>query len=128
MSSADRDDTLFEGRAREALERSVAGTPAHVRSRLNRARQAALAEAEARSRVPAWRSWAPAGAVAATLLVAVVTWQQVKPGTSAPAAEPQNAVEVLDLVADNEALDLAGSAPDYAFYEWAAAQPGGSDT
>jgi hypothetical protein len=130
MSGLDRESQVFEERARIALERGVAGTPAHVRSRLNRARQAAIDEATARANVSAWRSWAPAGAVAATVLVAVVSWQQLRPGSGAgaPAAETPSTVEVLDLVADNEALELAGGTADYAFYEWAAAEQGGGET
>jgi len=128
MSALERDDTVFEHRARETLQRSVAGTPAHIRSQLNRARQAALAEAGSRSQ--AWRGWAPAGALAATVLVAMIAWQQLRPGagTPVPLTESSNAVEVLDLVADNDAIDLADGAIDYAFYEWAAAEQTGAET
>jgi len=116
--------TEFERNAREVLAASLTRIDARTRSRLNRARQAALEHAAARRR-PWWRGFAlmpAAGAVAAALLVSVLLWHREPSAVELPLLEGRNAsVEDVDLLADSEALDLI-EGWDGPFYEWAAAQ------
>ncbi|HEY8052390.1 MAG: hypothetical protein ACHQD6_01005 [Steroidobacterales bacterium] len=115
----------FERNARTVLEESVQRIDGRTRSRLNQARQAALAAAG--KRTPWWRGFSlmPAGAVTAALLVAVVLWQRHPAGE--PVLEASHvtaehaAVEDIDLLADGDAMELI-EGWDGSFYEWAAAQ------
>jgi hypothetical protein len=127
------EDGEFERQVRGALEDSVDRLDGRVRSRLTRARYAAL-EARPGSARAAWRGWAPAGTVAgslaASLVVALVMFSHPRPGSGvhppvpaqvAEAVPAQPAFEDLELLADNDAIELP-NADDYDFYEWAAAQ------
>ncbi|MCC7462724.1 MAG: hypothetical protein IT480_09735 [Gammaproteobacteria bacterium] len=113
----------LERRARELLEASAAGLDGRVRSRLTRARHAALAvQRHARAR-RAWLSWAPVGALAAAVLGALVYvrhGRMLLPGHTPPASGADD----LELLADVDALPLAEDAGDYDFYEWAASAAG----
>ena len=137
--------TDFERQLHTLLEESVRRVGGHARSRLNQARQAAIAEAGRRShwrvslRAVEWFRprllWMPAtGAVAAAVLVAFVLWPHAPPGY--PAVEANHTtVEDLDLLADRDGMDIMQGGGDGQFYEWAMAQadqgaqpaaPGGS--
>jgi len=113
--------TDFEHKARDIFDASVESLDAETRSRLNRARQAAVAGREP-ARAPAWRSWAPAGALAAAL-VAAVLWrfpgtgdsQQVQINGEAP-------IEIVELAAEGEDFELMIEDPE--FYSWVADQAG----
>lgn len=123
MSGNDEDLDEFEKRTRALLEESVARIDGRIRSRLNQARHAALAELERPRRSHWWRSFAlaPAAGVAAVVVLALVLWVS-RPGQMLPVAEgASNAVEDLDLVADGETFDLIQQ-EDGGFYEWAVAQ------
>lgn len=125
MSPADDEAMIrFERSARAALEEGVLRIDGRTRSRLNQARQAALAAARAPRRA-GWRGLAfmpAAGAVAAALLVAVVLWHR-EPEHALPVLDPQHpAAEDMDLLTDSEALDLI-EGWDGPFYEWAVSQP-----
>ena len=118
------EDAEFERRARAAFDASVGDLDAATRSRLNRARQRALAAATGRSGVSGsrwWATWAPAGAVAAAALAAVLLWRSPVPDDAAavvastPAADTQQ--DPLELLAAGEDLDLAAEA-DLDFYAW----------
>jgi hypothetical protein len=122
MSPEQEPLTPFERNARTVLEESVQRIDARTRSRLNQARQAALAAAAAR---PAWwRSFTlmpAAGVGAAALLVAVTLWHR-EPASELPVLDAQrSAVEDMDLLADSEGLDLMQDG-DNSFYEWAVTQ------
>jgi hypothetical protein len=124
MSPADETLTEFESKARTVLEASCAAIDGRTRSRLNQARQAALAAA-ARPHRTGWRSLTfmpAAGAVAAALVVSVLLWHR-EPSLTVPAEETarSNAVEDMDLLADSDGIDLM-EGWDGSFYEWAAAQ------
>jgi hypothetical protein len=113
--------TDFERNVRAVLERSVTRIDGRTRSRLNQARQAAL-QAVDKPRRTWWRGYTlmpTAGAATAALLVAVVLWHRE------PSHEPVEAraaaVEDMDLLADNDALELLDNW-DGPFYEWAVAQ------
>jgi hypothetical protein len=119
-----QDDRLvqFEDQARAVLTESVTRIDSRVRSRLNQARQAAIAEVARPSRRPRFFLMPAAGAVAAAALVAMLLWQH---GPHTPSALPNEGGQVqaedLDLIADNDGLDMLQDS-DGAFYEWAAAQ------
>jgi hypothetical protein len=118
----------FEDRTRATLDESVARLDGRVRSRLTQARHAALDELAAqrsgRSRWLGWlqlRTLAPAGAVAAAAVVAVVLWTGQRPNGAGSVADASAAIEDVELLADNDALGVSAD-EDLEFYEWAAAQ------
>jgi hypothetical protein len=128
MSPVEETETAFERQARGVLEESVLRIDARTRSRLNQARQAALAAA--RTRRPAW--WRgltlmpAAGVVAAALLVTVTLWHRERPAE--PPLYGQHttlSAEDMDLLADSDGLDLM-EGWDGPFYEWAADQTEGN--
>lgn len=114
----------FEARAREALDESVTRVSGHVRSHLNQARQAALAEIAARPR-SIWRSAAlmpTAGAAATAVLVAVVFIAN----RGGDLVHEGPAYEDLEMLSDMDGMGLVEN--DGTFYEWAVAvsEDGGS--
>lgn len=125
MSDDDRYNRLQE-RARAEFDASVDGLDAATRSRLNQARQRALAELrdDARS-ARGLRLWRPALALGAAAVLAVLLWRA--PGSSAPAdsAAADLAFDEVVFAADSEDLDLAREDLDfYAFVADAASLPG----
>jgi hypothetical protein len=125
--SAPEDRSEFERRTRETLEASVTRLDGRIRSRLTQARHAALDEARRRRGFggrDGWRSWMPAGALAAAVLVAMLLWTG-RSGTSlAPNGELAASFEDIELLADGEAFELA-EGQDFEFYEWAVAVESG---
>jgi ferric-dicitrate binding protein FerR (iron transport regulator) len=112
-----------ERRARGVLDESVTRVSGHVRSRLNQARQAALAEIEVRPR-SFWRMpaiLAPASGVAAAAVVAVVLMHQAGERGLAANVGGQAGYEDIELLSDNDGLELLENW-DGSFYEWAATQ------
>ncbi len=69
---ANVDDELFAKKANELFDQSVQGLDAAAQSRLNRGRHEALAQLQPGVRRGQWQRWAPATAVAAAAVVAVV--------------------------------------------------------
>jgi uncharacterized protein DUF3619 len=114
----------FARRARELLESSAAQLPGHIRSRLTRARYAALEQRGAsRGYRPArWQRWLPAGAAAAAVL-AVLMMQGPRPTAELPQATTGG--EDFEILADSGAYALVqdqlspGGDVDYEFYDWA---------
>src|SRR5512137_1299369 len=117
----DRDDAELERRARTVFKASIDELDAATLSRLNRARQQALAVAAGRNRT-GWRLsvWAPAGALAAGLLVAVLLLRSPSE-TGVPAQVAATSADVqqdpLELLTAGEDLDLA-TEEDLDFYAW----------
>lgn len=109
--------TETERRARELFDASVEGVDAATRSRLNRARQAALAHAGRAGRRPG-RGWLPVAAAATVAMLAVALWRL--PGNEAgPAAGRGEAVpapEVVEMLGDGEGFDPVTEDPE--FYAW----------
>ena len=66
-------DEKLAQQAKEAFDRSVDGLDAATLSRLNRGRQAALAELERPNRQ--WLRWMPATGVAAAVLLVMITFR-----------------------------------------------------
>ena len=113
--------TDFELKARDTFDASVESLDAEIRSRLNRARQAAVADS-APVRAPAWRSWAPVGAVAAAL-VAAVLWRMPETGNSPQVqANGEAPIEIVELAAEGDDFELMTEDPE--FYSWVADQAG----
>ena len=127
MNGDQGEDSIFERRARALLDDSAAGVSGHVRSRLTRARHAAIDEA-ARTRTSFWRQFVsssrgflPAGTVAAAVLVAMLLLSDRIGRTPAPGQQLPSTFEEIELLADAEVLELIQEA-DGEFYEWAAEQ------
>jgi hypothetical protein len=107
----------LERKSRAAFDASVEATDAATRSRLARARRAALAGLD-RGRLGRPAAWVPAGAAAAAV-VAALLWQREEAG--APVAQaPAIASEDLDLVTAGEDFGLLGEDAD--FVAWAAGE------
>lgn len=113
--------TENERQARVLFDASVEGLDAETRSRLNRARQAAVAEAERAQHSP-WRTWLPAAAAGSVALLAVVLWRMPADGVdpSARLTGTAPAAEVVELLATSDGLAVASEDPE--FYAWLAAQ------
>jgi len=128
MSPASETVTEFERNARVVLDRGISRIDARTRSRLNQARQAAVAAATSRRR-PLWLRGPvlmPASGLAMALLLALVLWHREPSRIEIPIAEAQSSsVEDLDLLADSEALDML-EGWDGPFYEWATSQTDGN--
>ena len=123
--------TEFARRTRALLEASAASLPARTRSRLTRARYAALEQHAAIRTAGAralWQRALPAGAVSAAVLAVLL----LVGGPRAP--QPRQASvtgaasgDDLELLADRDALALAqdqgasdaDTGVDYEFYAWA---------
>lgn len=80
-------EEAFAEKAKQLFDESVEGLDAQTRSRLNRGRQAALAQLAGGK--PVWVQWAPAAGVAAAAVFAVVLWtgnqtvDEMTPGATA---------------------------------------------
>jgi hypothetical protein len=117
--SNDNNRTEFERRTRAALRASAEHLNGATRSRLTQARHAALAQQQPR------RSWfdlrvlAPAGALAAAVLVtALLVGQHGRMPQVNPSAG--GALDDMELLADTDAYELTQET-DLEFIEWAAA-------
>jgi hypothetical protein len=121
-------DSGLEVRSRQLLDAGLSHVDSRTRSRLNQARQAAVAAA-ARPAYLGWFSGAltrqtlmPATGAAVAVLVAVfmfgVGGRQLATSVT---DNPANALDVLDLVTDDDAMNLMED-DDSSFYEWAAAE------
>jgi hypothetical protein len=115
----DNEPTEFETRARAMLRDSVDNLDATTRSRLARARSTALAQRSARRSWFDFRYLAPAGAVAAALLVTVLLVGR-REGPDSVNESSGGALYDLELLADADALELTQEV-DLEFIEWAAA-------
>jgi hypothetical protein len=110
----------FERRAAELLRTAADGLDGATRSRLARARAAALEPGARRRGWLEFRYLAPVGAVAGAALAAVLLFGPGKP--AAPVNDGTVAAFYdMDLLADAEAFDIAQES-DLGFIEWAAAQ------
>ncbi len=116
----------LEERTRAVLRHSVTRIDGRTRSRLNQARQAAVAAA-AGARPGIWRSrklvlMPVTGAVAAAVLATVLVLFGPGSHPAAPKGEAaQPSLEMLDMLTDDENMSLMENY-DRGFYEWAAAQ------
>jgi hypothetical protein len=114
--SNETDKTPFERRASQLLRESADSLDAATRSKLTRARHAALENISAR---PAWldlRVLAPGGAVAAAAVVAMLLWTSV---VHRPTGDTGGALDDIELLADADAYEISQES-DLDFIEWAA--------
>ena len=103
-------EDAFVERAKQRFDESVAGLDGETRSRLNRGRQAALAEIASGGR--AWIDWAPAAGVTVAALVAVVMW------TGSPPTDelmPSNASTDIEILFTEDSFEML---EDLEFYSW----------
>jgi len=109
--------TETERHARRLFDASVVGLDGETRSRLNRARQAALEEVVRRPSSP-WRNWLPAAAAASVALLAVALWRMPADFTDPSARDSRvaPAAEVVEMLATGEGFDVASEDPE--FYVW----------
>jgi hypothetical protein len=123
------DETEFhdlERRARGAFDASVESVDAQTRSRLNQARQRAVATvagaSTAREPRRGWATWAPAGALAAGVLVAALLMRGPTTGDEPPPAVASHPAalghEPLEMLAAGEEFEIATSDEELEFYEW----------
>ena len=115
------DNHVWVGQAKTLLDQSAEGLDAATLSRLNRVRQAALAQARSRA---AQRWFLPAGlASACMLMLAVAAWHSYAPsGVARPPALPLTASANggdIDLVSSDDSLELY---QNLEFYAWLDAQ------
>jgi hypothetical protein len=122
--------TELELRSRALLLASAEALDGRVRSRLTRARHAALAALGEPAAMRTFRipgGWLPTGALAAAAVLAVAVWV-AQPGAG-PVASLADAspVEDAEILASNDGPELCADDPE--FYEWAgsdAATAGGN--
>ncbi|MDJ0740828.1 MAG: hypothetical protein QNJ91_14025 [Gammaproteobacteria bacterium] len=114
------DEHEIHDRARAALDARAAGLDGATRSRLNQARQRAVAAAHA---APAtrWLPWRIAGAAAAVCAVTLTALLMREPAPELPVALPDDDVELLALDADLELIE------EVEFYHWLEDTSDGSD-
>lgn len=113
----------IEACARALLGESVTRIGAGTRSRLNRARRAALA-ASLQPRRSLWRSSVMmpfTGAVAAAVVAAVLLVRGSGSHPQVSVGNQQPSLEVIDLLTSGESMSLMENY-DHGFYEWAAVQ------
>lgn len=120
MSAEDKE---FEQRSRDVLQASADGLDARIRSRLTQARFAAVEEAGKGRSGFAWRTWVPAGGLAAAAVLAIVLWN-VRPAEEAATA-PLSASAVSAVASPMDDLELLVAAEgfewleeDLEFYVW----------
>jgi hypothetical protein len=111
--------TRIERHSRAAFDASVDAQDAATRSRLSRARAAALDELK-RRRFGGATAWLPVGAAAAALFAALL-WQREDAGDARSAPAAGVAFDDLEIVAGGEDFDMLREDED--FLAWAAAQP-----
>lgn len=109
----------FEKRTQEILEESASRLDGHTRSRLTRARHAALAQLQKPAR-QWWRSYMPAGAAAAAAVLAVIIY--TGQGSRPPVISALPVIDDAEQLADVDAPDFTEDGDDVEFYEWAAGE------
>lgn len=101
-------DEQLAQQAKKAFDRSVDGLDAATLSRLNRGRQAALAELERPNRQ--WLRWMPATGVAAAVLLVMITLRG--PGEIDVINPP---VTDLEILLSEESIEMF---EELEFYDW----------
>lgn len=121
-------DKEFEKRSHDVLRAGADGLDAHIRSRLTQARFAAVEEARKSRSGFAWRTWVPAGSLAAAALLAIVLWN-ARPAED-PATAPLSASTAPGVVSPMDDLELLAAADgfelleeDLEFYVWVESEP-----
>jgi len=103
-------DRALAERAKQLFDESVEGLDGQTRSRLNRGRQAALAELQTGR--PLWVQWAPAAGVAAAAVVAVVLWTGNQP---IDVLTPEATASDFEILLTEDSFEML---EDLEFYSW----------
>lgn len=119
--NAPHDDEAWIDRASALLDRSADDLDAATLSRLNRARQAALAQRHVVPRAWAWQAGIAAAAVALFGVAIGLHHRIDKAGAPVSAQAPLQAGDIDLLTSDDDALDLYENLD---FYAWLEAHPG----
>lgn len=104
-----RDDKLLNQTIIQQLDQAADSLDGATHSRLNQARQKALAQATPRTR-PIW-AWGGLATAAASALLVVTLWQ----GSPEPGLLPQPLGEDLEILASEDELELL---EELEFYQW----------
>ncbi len=113
QSTAMSEEERFAEKAKELFDQSVQELDANTLSRLNRSRQAALAELEQGARPGiSLGQWVPAAGVAAAAVLVVVMWNGEAPVD--PVAPPATVTDFELLLAEDSFEMLE----DLEFYAW----------
>lgn len=108
----ENDNDPLVHRARELFDESVQGLDGQTRSRLNRARHAALKEVTGGRGFQALSPWVPAAGVAAAAVFAVVLWNgRIQMEDLAPVAEATD----FEILMDDNSIEML---QELEFYSW----------
>ncbi|MBT8097965.1 MAG: hypothetical protein HKP32_09495 [Woeseia sp.] len=109
------DDEVLKQRAARLFDESVAGLDGQTRSRLNQARQRALAATEGRRVIMS--KWLPLGAAAAVATIAIAMWdgRQQSDALSAPDFTAPTMATDFEILLDEEDFEML---EDLEFYSW----------
>jgi len=113
MSAEDEKLRELEARTRRLLLESAEDLNAETRSRLTRARFAAVEAASGAATSERWRTWVPVGSVAGAAALALLLWSQ-RPEAPPKMTDVQPAVDDLDILVADESFDLL---EDLEFYD-----------
>lgn len=105
-------DERFIAQAKAHFEASVHGLDGATRSRLNRARQKALAEIATGPGFGRWNQWAPVAGVAAAAVFAVVLWRG---GPAMDEVVPPATATDFELLLNQDDFEML---EDFEFYSW----------
>jgi hypothetical protein len=104
------DDDAFVEKASQLFDASVDGLDGETRSKLNRGRQAALAELQPGGR--RWAQWVPAGGVAAAAVAVLVVWSI---SLQVPELDAPGVASDMEILLTEESLEML---EDLEFYSW----------
>jgi hypothetical protein len=118
-------DEKLEARCRDALAARVEAVDGHALSRLNRARQAALAAAAQRGDARSFRIpglWLPGSVLATAAVLSLAVWvaRPIAPHAALAEASP---LEDAEMLSSSEGPDLVADEAD--FYDWAGSDAAG---
>jgi hypothetical protein len=103
-------DDAFADKAKQLFDESVDGLDGETRSKLNRGRQAALAELQPGGR--RWLQWAPAGGVAVAAVAALIVWTGSVQG---PELDVPSVASDMEILLTEDSLEML---EDLEFYSW----------
>jgi len=113
-SNREEPQTGFEQRARKLFDDSVDELDAATLSKLNQARQQALAElGDTASAHGRWQRWMPAAGVAAALVVTIMVARG--PASVDPMAVPADAATDFEILTGEDSLEML---EELEFYAW----------
>jgi hypothetical protein len=103
-------DEAFADKAKQLFDASVDSLDGETRSKLNRGRQAALAELKPGGRQ--WAQWIPAGGVAVAAVAALVVWST---SMRLPELDTPGVASDMEILLTEDSLEML---EDLEFYSW----------